>query len=459
MFCIECGTRNPENAKFCKKCGARMPQPDLAEQAAAEATTPPEPQVEPEVVEPVDPVQSARDLLLSAFRMREAGKLDEAVAKAKEVVALQPDNVSAHALLSTLFEHKGDLDAAIAEREKVLELAPDSEPDREKLEMLKKGERQAAPRRIIAARSLGRPVLFERKPSPTAIAVAAFLVIVIVGSAAVLWRNRDGSKPAPNQLAQAPSTNTNIPGTFGQTPAQPQGTPNAAQPGQQQPAGAGAQQPGYQQPAEPPRRPSNSAEGMEESRSVPPAPVSIPNNNLLERDTRPARPAVEADPGAFHMPDRTTDQGAGGGTVTPQPPVTPPSNPGHIEIILAPDPTGTARTGSGNSGSSSTRTAKGDGSSMDSRSRRALAQEYQMKGDYARAAAEYKKALEGAGDDSGIVHQKIALCYQRMDQREAAIAHYNDAIQAFQQLKASGRNTDLAEQGIRASQAGIANCK
>ena len=465
MFCIECGTRNPENAKFCKRCGHPMPKPDPAEEPASEPAVQTDPTVQ---VETIDPAVRARDLMLSAFRLREAGDLDGALDAARQVAALQPDNVSAHALLSTLHEHKGDIDAAIAEREKVLELAPDSDTDREKLELLRKGVRQAAPLHIISPKPIGKSVLFEKRPSPAAVAIVAFLLVAIVGSASVLWYNRGGQKPAPARLAQAPAPSASqpiapAPSAFTAPPA------TVAQPAdrQQMPQGGApgpVQQPSYEQPYAQRRRASGGFAGMEDNRDVPPAPVTIPNNGGLERDTRAGQQPAEPDASAFHLPDRTPGAGSvnPNANVVPQPPSSPPRDPGHIEIILAPDPTSAARTGSkppagGSNGGS--RSSAASEPSLDSRARRAIAQEYQMKGDYARAANEYKRALEGAGDDAGLIHQKIALCYQRLDQRESAIAHYNDAIRAFQQLKAAGRNVDLAEEGIRASQAGIANCK
>lgn len=448
-----------------------MPQPEPEDTAAAETTVAKEPAI-PAPAEAHAPAERARDLMLSAFRLREAGDLDGALDAASQVVALQPENVGAHALLSTLHEHKGNLDAAIAEREIVLKLAPDSDADREKLEMLKKGIRQAAPRRIISPKPLGTPVLFEKRPSPAVIAVIAFLLVAIVGSASVLLRHRPGEKQAPVQVAQNAPPAATGPQTYSQSAFTAPPSQSAPQPNQQQAAApsAGMQQPQYEQPDQQRRRMSNSFTGMEDNRYVPPAQVAIPDNGGLERDNRSARQTAEPDPSAFHLPDRSTDYNMNGANPpAQQPPMqqapaqqSPPRDPGHIEIILAPDPSGASHSSAkppANSAGGSPSAGGDNGPTAASRSRYAIAQEYQMKGDYARAAAEYKRALEGAGDDAGLIHQKIALCYQRLDQRDSAIAHYNDAIRAFKQMKAAGRNVDLADQGIRASEAGIANCK
>ena len=96
---------------------------------------------------------------------------------------------------------------------------------------------------------------------------------------------------------------------------------------------------------------------------------------------------------------------------------------------------------------------------MDSRSRRAVALQAQVQGKYRQAVRDYLKALDGAGDDAALIHQQVGVCYQRLDEKESAITHYNDAITEFKRQIASGKNVETAQSGIRFCEASIRNCQ
>ena len=92
---------------------------------------------------------------------------------------------------------------------------------------------------------------------------------------------------------------------------------------------------------------------------------------------------------------------------------------------------------------------------MDSRSRRAIALQAQMRGDYRLAVREYLKALDGAGDDSGTIHQQVGICYQRLADKESAIAHYNYAIAEFKRQVSASRNAETAQNAIKSCERSI----
>jgi tetratricopeptide (TPR) repeat protein len=96
---------------------------------------------------------------------------------------------------------------------------------------------------------------------------------------------------------------------------------------------------------------------------------------------------------------------------------------------------------------------------MDSRSRRAIALQAQLAGNYRTAVREYIKSLDGAGEDAAHIHYQIGLCYQRLEDRESAVAHYTDALAEYKRLAASGRNVEAANRGIKSCDAGIKACQ
>lgn len=65
MYCIECGTKNEDRAKFCMVCGSPMPQPETVPAVATLISAPEEPPVAQETVIPVPEVQPVAEVPVS----------------------------------------------------------------------------------------------------------------------------------------------------------------------------------------------------------------------------------------------------------------------------------------------------------------------------------------------------------------------------------------------------------
>ncbi|MCX6358516.1 MAG: hypothetical protein NT029_01815 [Armatimonadetes bacterium] len=451
MFCVDCGTKNPESARYCKQCGRTMEPPEpstappAAEPAHAAANAPP-PEPSPEQKK-----ERAEALHRSALRLFEHHEYAAAAEACTESLELAPDNVDAHALRSAIHEKRGEIAEAIAEREAVLRLKPDSLDDKEKLEMLRAGVAQVTPRTIVPTREPSTTTFYEGPMSPVVWAVAACLMVLMVVSGTVWWQasQREKRVREPIRMASAPAgAAITPPAAPALTSAAPTQTPLQASPGPalppQGPATAGLQ-PSYSRVA-PPIDPADFG-----TRAVPPVSVQAPPFGGTPR-TQPTGRNGSGE--TFFTPE--TGNSSQGGAPPADPGATKsgsnqaPLGPGRIIIEVAP-------AGGSPAPANPNRPATGTGSTaaMDSRTRRAIAQDLQMQGQFAKAAREYTRALDGAGDDTAVIHQKIALCYQRIPDAEKAVSHYNEAIKAFQEQLAAGKSPESAQQGIRACEAGI----
>jgi tetratricopeptide (TPR) repeat protein/ribosomal protein L40E len=452
MFCTSCGTRNTADARFCKRCGHALDRTDAPTITEEEFTR-------PDVEE-----ERFRSLLLLAFQKNEANDLDAAIAACEEALTLQPNSTDAHSLMSTLYEKKGDREKAITEREKVLQLNPGSIADREKLDSLRDGEAAVTPRKIHMSRRQPGGGLFDSPASVAFAAVAVTLMILLIGTGYALWLNSKSPtlSTTPPGLPTPPPyaiTGTQQPGggtVF--TPQNPSQYPgqSAPSPAQQPPAGGGTTfTPGaaYGQPQNPPQYPTFDLaqgnrpvyDGGSQSRATPPAPVTPPTQ---DRSATPGNERRNSDGTTFILPDNQNsgqNPPSDGGTAQP-----PPSNPGRIRIDIAPDSGRTSAPGE---------STPGNANSGNSRTARAAAKEYHLQGNYQAAIREYIRALDGAGEDSAMIHQQIAICHQRLGDKESAITHYEKALAGFRDQIAAGRNVEAANQGIRVCEAGIRACR
>lgn len=92
---------------------------------------------------------------------------------------------------------------------------------------------------------------------------------------------------------------------------------------------------------------------------------------------------------------------------------------------------------------------------MESRNHAEVAMDLQMKGDYKRAAQAWERALDGAGDNRAAIHQKAAMCYQRLNDRQAARRHFTEAIRGFKEQIEAGKDVDRARAAIQACEAAL----
>jgi tetratricopeptide (TPR) repeat protein len=448
MFCTACGTRNTTDANFCKQCGKRLERSGplkISEEAFAQAGS----------VEEI-----VRAHLVSAYNKYETGDIPGAIESCNKAIEVQPDSTDAISLLSTLYEKQGERDKAIAAREKVLQLNPGSIADREKLEELRDGTLVIIPRKITSSRIQSSQSILDTRAGAAIVAITVTLLVMVAGLAAVLYgRSRQpvvqAQSPNNNQIAAVPNQFTSGNGF------QQQGSPGAAQsapntfnntPHTNLPQSSPVNSPGAFN-----RPPVRNQDNEDTSgRQIPPAPVLPPSNgNGNEIRTNPN---ANQGSGTVHLPDNgLAPSETGPPPVTNQstPAVTPRRDTGRIEIIVSNDPQGTSKT------TNNTVPRKGDGSSatMDSRSSKQIAQDYQLKSQYKLAVSNYIKALDGAGDDAASIHYQIGLCYQRLEERENAVAQYTAAVAAYKEQVAAGKNVDSATRGIKASEAGIKACQ
>jgi len=433
MYCVECGTKNPDDARFCKQCGRKMePAGD------APAAAPPEAVPRSDAADHVlDPEARYKELLARGFRHYDRGEYEEAKDACRDAVDLRPDGTDAHALLSTCYERLGDSERAIAERERVLELNPASIADREKLEALRTGITQVAPRRILSPR-LQSSGFWDRPAGAAVAAVAAALLVIAVGYGVIAYTDAQRRRAAPG--SDAPPV-----GAVGSTSA---GNASPAMP----PAFSGTP------PTAQPQTPSAGSSSRQEARE----PAGFPQSDLGPLPVRPQQPPLEsqASPtnpsvgGGFFEP--------GGGTASPPsnppggnaagPGTGPGAGPGRIEIVVAPQ-------GSGPGSPSPNTPGNATSAQMESRNNSEIARNLQMAGRYKEAAQAWERALASAGDDSARIHQAAALCYQRVGDNANARRHYGEAIRGYRDLISAGRGNPAAEQGIRTCEAGLRVCQ
>jgi tetratricopeptide (TPR) repeat protein len=458
MYCTDCGTKNTNDANFCKQCGHKLVKTGPLKISEEEFALPPSKD------------DRYRDLLLLAFKHYEAGDIQQAVLACEEAIGLKPESTDAHSLLSTLYERRGLTELAVAERQKVLALNPGSIADREKLDQLRDGTMEITPRKITSYHRAPRGSALDN-PGGAAAAAVVVMLLVLMGGAWAVWASKTRQAEARSRganVSQLPAGVSN-PQTFAQNPAAFNTTqfPTQQRLASPQPGAVYFPPQNTQQNTQaydpPPTQRSSlrrdrGLPGMEENnfRGVPPAAVRPPNTSPQERYTGlPVGGSRiggnQTGAGTVHLPDsqgveiNQASNGAGSGQTT--------RTPGKIEIVVSPG--GEQK----NTGSTSKSGGDDAGSSMDSRDQRRAALRYQSEGNYRMALTSWIKSLDGAGDDAADIHQHIALCHQRLDDKESAVEQYKAAISAYKQLISAGRNVEAAKRGVKACEAGIKACQ
>lgn len=169
MICKNCGTNNEEGSKYCRECGTKLSGKTLT----------------------ADDHLRIGELIYSAYKLSEAGKLDDAILACQGALAINDDNASAHSLLGSLYEKRGDINLAIAEYERVVALNPNSIADQQKLADLRSGKVNKV------AHVEEKKGYFEKlQPHfPLIAAVAVTLLVLIVGlSMLKVCLEREGGK-------------------------------------------------------------------------------------------------------------------------------------------------------------------------------------------------------------------------------------------------------------------------
>lgn len=350
------------------------------------------------------PKERIEALMREAVHLYEQNHLEEALLACEGILALDPRHVHALSLKGLIHERRGQIADAIHAYERVLEIDPLSVSERARLEALRAGGQRK--------RTVARPLWLEAMP-----AVLAFLGAGLVLMLGFVWLVR-AMAPTPMQQSATSSAPT-----FAPPPA----------------ASATVQNPN---PIPPPTTPhTEPAEGVvppvlvdpskvalaPTSPPTPPLTGALPNlpapQNKADKESPPeaSRPAESPKPQSEVMPDVKVEE----------------RDPGVYEIQVH-------RVGSG----------EANPSREDSL---AAARRYQMAGNYREAIAAYQRALPTA-PSPGYVHQQIATCYLRLNDKANARNHFQQAIQEYERQISAGRDVDGARQGIAACQDGLKLC-
>ncbi len=462
MYCTDCGTKNSEDANFCKQCGHKLVKTGPLKISEEEFALPPSKD------------DQFRDLLLVAFRKYEEDDLDGAVTACGVALELKPESTDARSLLSTLYEKQGQTAKAISEREKVLALNPGSIADREKLDLLRDNRSLVVPKRITSSHRAPRASMFDNPAGAAAAAVVVMLVVLMVGAWAV-WSSRTKNAEAKTLPAGQQQMAFNQPNQQGlpQSPAQ-NWVQNPQTTAQSNPAVSSDQQrqtapqPGavyfppniqpYQQPQSSPRqtrREQNQNSFVSSGgRTIPPMNVRPPGEDVSNAGPEVSTIARGSEStGTVHLPDNpgiqmnpATANQTDPGSSRPR---------GKVEIIVSPAGNDVKTSGAGRTGQG----GDGNNANFDSREQRTVALRYQSEGNYRQALTSWIKALDGAGDDAAFIHQQVGFCHQKLGDSESAIAQYKAAIAAYNEQIKAGRSVEAAKRGLRASEAGIKACQ
>ncbi|MCX7687566.1 MAG: tetratricopeptide repeat protein [Fimbriimonadales bacterium] len=351
------------------------------------------------------PKERIEALMREAVHLYEQNRLDEALLACEGILALDPRHVHALSLKGLIHERRGQIADAIHAYERVLEIDPLSVSERARLEALRAGGQ----RKRVAA----RPLWLEAMP-----AVLAFLGAGLVLMLGFVWLIRATTPPPAPQPASSPAT-TFAPAPASSAPVQnpsPIPPPTVSRP---EPA-EGAVPPVIVDPSKVALTPSNPP--------APPLTGALPNlpapQNKAEKESQPesSRTSESPKPQSEVMPDVKVEE----------------RDPGVYEIQVH-------RVGSGEANSSREDPL-------------AAARRYQMAGNYREAIAAYQRALPNA-PSPGYVHQQIATCYLRLNEKANARTHFQQAIREYERQISAGRDVESARQGIAACQDGLKLCE
>lgn len=365
------------------------------------------------------------ELVSQGQRVLGQGRAEEALTLAESVLEDMPTSVSALALKGDALERLGECAGALAAYERVLELKPDSALDRIRANQL---------RRQLQNPQLEETYVPTHKRSLMMGAAAAMFVLAV--GIPIIWaftqpqRNADSTEVASNGGGFVAENFPNIapvPSGANDLSSQRSAVPPSAQDSVQRQTNDGRSQSSVVSPGgyTPPGG-SSRLEGTENLRDIQPINPGPPT----EIGIQPSKPPI-SDPRPEPAAGRPDDPS----------PITDSStlkreDPGIINI----QPSASTGAGSGSRvGNSGSQDTGGDDEAarQSSETLVRVARDAFVKGDYARAADAYEKALR-QGASRGSTNQRLAQCYERLGRKSDAIGAYERAIAAYQSTLSSG---------------------
>jgi len=395
----------------CVLCGKTLKAPqeesDLTPEPEPEQPAPTTAQT-PRTLSPEEHIRIG-ELIYAAYKHKEAGAIDDAIMACQGALALNESGPAAHSLLGSLYEAKGDIPSAIYEYEKVEQLDPGNVANRQKLDHLRASPEPAAPG------DKPKPALKFEKVLPYVPYAVLILIFVMVLGAGLI---------ALSRLAKRMPVGAEQPGL---PPGQ--GTPQTTSPLQPQ--------------STPPVYPQGQANSIQNQPFVGPGQVQ-PNPTTPERtagaQTAPANPPRAG----FPQPAQSAPPQVTGTrpliSIQPAPKPAPFSQP--PVIVPVPEPPKPVHT-------SPPKPSPPPAADPEER-----AVQLQSAGKYQEAVGAYKEALNRTSD-SGRIYQQIAICYQRLGQKDQAVQNYRSAIRSYRDQLSAGRDPAEVQRSIRACEAGI----
>lgn len=411
---------NQETEEMIQSVGETVEAAVVAsEEAALETSSIEEASVQVEDVSAPKPSLTPHDvmeLVSQGQRVLGQGRAEEALTLAESVLEDIPNSVSALALKGDALERLGEYAGALAAYERVLELKPDSALDRIRAGQLR--------------RQLQDPELIEdyapaHKRSLMMGAAAAMFALAV--GIPMIWAFTQPQRNA-DSIAVASGSGGYVAENF----------PNIA------PVPSTANESNGQRSALPPSAqdavPRQTNDSRSQSSVVAPSGYTPPGGASRLQGTenlgeiQPINPGGPTDitvtPSRPPLSDSRPEPGLKPDDPTPITDNTPPKreDPGIINIQPS------ASNGSGSRvGSTGSSDAGGDDEAARQSSETLIrvARDAFVKGDYARAADAYEKALR-QGASKGSTNQRLAQCYERLGRKSDAIAAYERAIAAYQ---------------------------
>ena len=382
--CPKCGKDSPDQARFCRTCGAPMAATGAAASAPPGGT----------------PEQRAQRLLEEAFRLSEESRILGAVQACQQALTINPNSVSAHSLLGTLYERQGDRDAAIREYEQVLTLSPESTVERRRLNEL------------MGVPTAGVGVRISVRTARLALTSAALVVAVVLVVAILFYTQQGPSKPG---RPRAPRAALEAPGR-GSAAAQAQVVP---------------------------------APGRTWTLGRLPSPAPMPR-------VRPARGAMGAGAGARPRQDQFGQWVAPGTYLLPNPGLPPAYAGGGQRARVAPAPVVGAIPYQGTPVVGTPPIGPPQGMSRArARTSHQRARDYYFAGDYNRSIEAYQTYLAQNPQAGAGTREELAWVYVEAGGRSQATQEYRGALKDYQADLQRGHNVEAARHGIRTCEAAI----